>query len=132
MKATHQEKHRHREREVGSLVLAPRRVVLGVRCPEKEGGVCGNILVDAYLVGARVVHVVLSGVDRVAGNWTEQGQNCVANLGPGNHTGTRGGPGLEERVLAPSKGVRAGTEVDTWCKGNPKGNPMTCSGVVIC
>ena len=59
MKATHQEKHRHREREVGSLVLAPRRVVLGVRCPEKEGGVCGNILVDAYLVGARVVHVVL-------------------------------------------------------------------------
>ena len=56
---THQEKHRHGKRQVEALVLAPRRVVLGVRCPEKKGGVCGDILVDAYLVGARVVHVVL-------------------------------------------------------------------------
>ena len=46
-------------REVHALVLAPGNIVLGVRGPEEEGGVGGDVLVDTHLIRARVVRVVL-------------------------------------------------------------------------
>jgi len=46
-------------REVHALVLAPGNIVLGIWGPEEEGGVGGDVLVDAHLIRARVVRVVL-------------------------------------------------------------------------
>mmetsp|Transcript_25680 Transcript_25680/g.50149 ORF Transcript_25680/g.50149 Transcript_25680/m.50149 type:complete len:315 (-) Transcript_25680:190-1134(-) len=41
------------------LVLARRAVVLRIGSPDVEGGIRSNVLVDAHLVGTRVVRVVL-------------------------------------------------------------------------
>mmetsp|Transcript_22880 Transcript_22880/g.53199 ORF Transcript_22880/g.53199 Transcript_22880/m.53199 type:complete len:360 (-) Transcript_22880:215-1294(-) len=51
--------HRHGDGPEPALVLARGAVVLRVGGPEEEGGVGGNVLVDANLVGAGVVSVVL-------------------------------------------------------------------------